>query len=77
MQYTEGLQLFKTTFDNSENKIENAVKTELIATFIQDEYLTIQKKLSGYVANLAPVDVYAGWDGQIYPKYHTETIKLI
>lgn len=70
----EGIQVFRDNFDNMENR--NALCTELLGTFIEENKLTAHGNASKFIQGIEPIKLYLGWDGNIYPKIRIVKIKI-
>lgn len=72
--------LYIINFDNFENNA-GAAKTKMhIASFTEDKekHLSSQGSCAKWIKeNLKVNNFYLGWDGEIYPKYVTETKDIL
>jgi hypothetical protein len=71
----EALRVTVTHFDTLENRIERALSTEVLGTFVGDEAGTPHEKVAELLKGLA-APRYLGWDGNVYPKVRVEKIQL-
>ena len=61
------LILERTDFDNFEN--HNPFRTTIVGTFAGGETgLSAHGKAADWFAKQPPVQVYLGWDGEVYPR---------
>lgn len=61
------LKLTIFEFDNSENRVFNAIYISKEIHFISENGITDYKKLNDYVEKLVPIKPYLGHDLKIYP----------
>jgi hypothetical protein len=61
---TEIKRLIRIDHDNMENR--DAIVKTCLATFIGSNS---SSKLEKYLKELGRIEMYLGWDGQIYPKF--------
>jgi hypothetical protein len=64
-----GLTLVQIDFDNMENSNTDIRKT--LATFLDEPTKSAYLKLSEFLAQMKPVQLYAGYDANIYPRFAT------
>ena len=67
---TEVLKLTRHDFDTMENKHPWYCKEEGI--FITDENATAYAKISKWLKDNGPFEMYTGWDREVYPKFKIE-----
>lgn len=65
--------LHRIDFDTLEN--HDPVRKTQLGLFSPDGRLTAHGKVSDFFLKLKPVQLYLGWDGQIYPKFELEEIE--
>jgi hypothetical protein len=68
----EIIKLVRTDFDNLEN--HNAICKNDIALFVGDEKANAHHKCSMFIAEIDKIQLYMGYDGEIYPKFNAYTI---
>lgn len=68
----EVIEVIKISFDNLENRISDAIIKESIGMFSSSDTSTpVHGVVAKYINELPPVNLYMGWDGDIYPQYRT------
>lgn len=67
-------RLVRLDFDNLEN--HNPLSEHLVACFADDTNKTVHAALAEFLGMMPAVRLYAGYDGEIYPKFvvRTETL---
>jgi hypothetical protein len=70
----DGIQVFRDDFDNFENRYPKSSK--LLGTFIAGNGLSATGKVKEFIENLEPIDLFLGWDGNVYPQIRTEHIEI-
>lgn len=65
--------LYRIDFDIMENALGNAITKKELGVFGPRSPLTAKGNCSNYISSLEPVNMYLGWDGEIYPKFVMET----
>ena len=69
------VMLVRYDFDNMENR--NAERKKIIGVCIADKGKTAHGMASLYVDNMNPVNLYLGWDGEIYPKLEVVKVNVL
>jgi len=70
----EGIQVFRDDFDNMENR--NAEYSKLLGTFIEKDGLTAHGNAGKFIEGMKPINLYLGYDGNVYPKIRLEIIEI-
>ena len=70
----EAIQVFKDTFDSSEN--HNPRNEELLGTFMAKDTLSAHGNAGNFIAELPPFKHYLGWDGRVYPQIRIKRIDV-
>jgi hypothetical protein len=71
----EAKELIRIDFDNMENR--DALYETSLGTFVQSDELTAHGVLLKWLSEQPPVNMYLGWDGEVYPKFKVKTHILI
>jgi len=72
----EAVQVYKTEFAGIENRIDNALFTTLIGTFMAKGGGSASYVAGEFIRNLPPERLYTGWDGEVYPKITMKKIMV-
>jgi hypothetical protein len=72
---TEGVKLIKIGFDHTENRSPEIEET--IAIFINDSEKGYMIKLTEYFLTKEPEKRYLGYNGEVYPKYKLEKVRIV
>ena len=68
------IKLEEITFDTMENR--DAIRIKELGLFVADDKDTAEYKVSNYLQAMPPQQMYAGWDGEVYPKYKMTKVNL-
>ncbi len=67
---TPYIRLVRVDFDNMENR---DAKSEIqVGIFVDGEKVTAHGAVANYFVTQQPVQVYLGWDGNVYPQFRLE-----
>ena len=72
----DAIRLIRISFDNLENQLREARIEKIVATFVTGDGLSPQGKVEEFLRKLPPVQLYLGWDGNVYPRYILEKCKV-
>lgn len=67
----QGITVSRVTFDSMENRINRAVNTTVLATFVTDDR-TAYDKADEFIRKREPEMLYLGWDLQVYPQFRVQ-----
>jgi hypothetical protein len=67
----EIIKLVRTDFDN----VGSHLCKNDIAIFVGDEKAHASEKFRTYLDAMAPLKLYYGWDGEVYPKFNTYVLQ--
>ena len=69
----EIIKLVRTDFDNLEN--HDTICKKEVGLFITDEKNSAHYKLGKLLEQQGPIQLYLGWDGNVYPKFDAYVIQ--
>jgi hypothetical protein len=73
--FPHAIRLVRIDFDSLENTEERARSCEDFGVFLGDEQRNAKTKIDEFLAGF-DVRLYLGWDGEVYPKFELEEVKV-